>query len=178
MRYFFAAQLNDVYSNLRGLFEVGNGVSESGRALLFGCAAGTTTGQPAATINCRGTPVQSAYLQPVGGSGGFAEMSFPLSRIFRANPEGPNSGWVLHLQYGTDRANYAEARHGNNLGRTDLDTVSITYRLNKWVTFVHEASYIATFTAQHDITKAPLFQGVHTFQAHNWRNEFGPIFVF
>jgi hypothetical protein len=178
MRYFFGGQLNDVYSNLRGLFEVGNGISESGRAILFGCAAGTTAGQPATTINCRNTPVQSAYLQPVGGSGGFAEMSFPLSRIFRANPEGSNSGWVLHLQYGTDRANYAEARHGNNLGRTDLDTVSITYRLNKWVTFVHEASYIATFTAQHDITKAPLFQGVHTFQAHNWRNEFGPVFAF
>jgi len=25
--------------------------------------------------------------------------------------------------------------------------VSLTYRLNKWVTFVHEASYIVTFTA-------------------------------
>ena len=35
----------------------------------------------------------------------------------------------------------------NHLGRTDLDTVSLTYRLNKWVTFVHEASYIATITA-------------------------------
>ena len=184
MRFFFGGQLNDVYSNLHGLFEVGNGVSESGRAILFGCAAGTTAGEPAATINCQGTPVQSAKLQPIGGTGGFAELSFPLSRIFHANPEGSNSGWVFHLQWGTDRANYADAQHGNHLGRTDLDTASLTYRLNKWVTFVHEASYIVTFTANNHeaggvITKEYLpFAGGVTRQAHNWRNEFGPVFTF
>ena len=111
-------------------------------------------------------------------------MSFPLSRIFHANPEGTNSGWVLHLLYGTDRANYADASHGNHLGRTDLDTASLTYRLNKWVTFVHEASYIVTFTANNHeaggiITHEYLpFAGGLTRQAHNWRNEFGPVFTF
>jgi len=183
MRFFFASQLNDVFSNLHGLFEVGNGVSESGRAILFGCAGGAKGLLPE-TVNCNGTPVQSAILEPVAGSGGFAELSFPLSRIAHANPEGPNSGWVLHLQYGTDRANYADAQHGNHLGRTDLDTVSLTYRLNKWVTFVHEASYIGTFTANdHEaggVIKPHklLFAGTDTRQAHNWRNEFGPIFTF
>jgi hypothetical protein len=184
MRFFFASQLNDVFSNLHGLFNVGNGVSESGRVITFGCAGGTTTGQPANTVNCQGTPVEAAKLQPVGGTGGFAELSFPLSRIFRANPEGLNSGWILHLQYGTDRANYAEAQFGNHLGRTDLDTVSLTYRLNKWVTFVHEASYIATFTANNHAANGAItierlpFMGLTTRQAHNWRNEFGPIFTF
>jgi hypothetical protein len=184
LRFFFGGQLNDVYSNLLGTFEVGNGVSEAGRAILFGCAAGTTAGQPTATIDCQGTPVVAAKLQPVGGSGGFAEMSFPLSRIFRAAPEGANSGWVLHLMWGTDRANYAEASHGNHLGRTDLDTASLTYRLNKWVTFVHEASYIVTFTANNHeaggvITPEYLqFGPTVTRQAHNWRNEFGPVFTF
>jgi hypothetical protein len=184
MRFFFAGQLNDVYSNLNGLFEVGSGISESGRAITFGCSGGTTTGEPAETVNCQNTPVQSAILQPVAGSGGFAEMSFPLSRIFHANPEGLNPGWVLHLQYGTDRAKYSDAQHGNHLGRTDLDTVSLTYRLNKWVTFTHEASYIATFTANNHeadgaITKEYLpFAGKEVRQAHNWRNEFGPIFTF
>ncbi|MGA9902167.1 MAG: hypothetical protein WBQ39_09540, partial [Terriglobales bacterium] len=101
LRFFFGGQLNDVWSNLgnSGLFEVGNGVSESGRAILFGCSGGTTTGQPAATVDCQGTPVQSAYLQPVGGVGGFTELSFPLSRIFNADPEGHNAGWVFHVQY-------------------------------------------------------------------------------
>jgi len=192
MRFFFAGQLNDVYSNLNGATEAGNGISESGRAILFGCASGVTGGTPAApTLNCNptgvagaGTPVLPAKLQPVGGSGGFGELSFPLSRIAHANPEGPNSGWILHLEYSTDRANYADAQHGNHLGRTDLDTVSLTYRLNKWVTFVHELSYIATFTANNHeaggvITLERLpFAGIEVRQAHNWRNEFGPVFTF
>src|ERR1700674_4291529 len=80
MRFFFGGQFNDIFSNLHGLFEVGNGVSFSGRPILFGCAGGTTIGQPAATIDCQGTPVLSANLQPIGGVGGFSELSFPLSR--------------------------------------------------------------------------------------------------
>jgi hypothetical protein len=183
MRFFFGSQLNDVYNNLNGLTEVGNGVSESGRAILFGCSGGTPDEVVAGQIDCPGTPVQSAILQPVGGSGGFGELSFPLSRIAHANPEGHNSGWILHLGYGTDRAKYSDAQHGNHLGRTDLDTVSLTYRLNKWVTFVHEASYIVTFTANDQSASGftphyLLFAGKDTRQAHDWRNEFGPVFTF
>jgi hypothetical protein len=175
LRFFFGGQLNDVYSNLSGLFEVGNGVSESGRAILFGCSGGTTTGQPPETVDCQNTPVQSAILQPVGGSGGFAELSFPLSRIFHADPEGHNAGWVLHLQYGTDRAKATDARRSNGLARTDLDTVSLTYKMNSWVSFVNETSYIATHTASRP---GKLFMGVDRTQAHDWRQEFGPIFTF
>jgi len=183
MRFFFGGQLNDVYSNLNGMFELGNGVSESGRAILFGCAGGAAGALPDTAV-CPGTPVTAAKLQPVGGSGGFAEMSFPLSRIFHAEPEGKNSGWIFHLGWGTDRANYADAQHGNHLGRTDLDTASLTYRLNKWVTFVHEASYIVTFTANNHEAGGVIapeylqFGPTKTRQAHNWRNEFGPIFTF
>src|SRR5579859_312355 len=136
MRFFFGGQLNDVY-NLNTFPEtglVGTGISESGRSINFGCADGISAGT--GIIDCQGSPVQSAILEPVAGSGGFGELSFPLSRIFNARPEGPNSGWVLHLGYGTDRAKYSDSAHGNHLGRTDLDTASITYRLNKWVTFV------------------------------------------
>jgi hypothetical protein len=187
LRFFFATQLNDVYSNLGALAALPeqSGVSFSGKAITFGCSGGTSVaGATTPTFNCAGNPVLPAKLQPVGGTGGFAELSFPLSRIFNANPEGHNSGWVLHLQYGTDRANYLDAQHGNHLGRTDLDTASLTYRLNKWVTFVHEASYIVTFTANnHEASGAILpeklpFAGSTTRQAHNWRNEFGPIFTF
>jgi hypothetical protein len=184
MRFFFAGQLNDVYSNLHGLTEAGNGVSFSGRAILFGCGGGVAGGTTTApTLVCPGTPVLPAYLQPIGGDGGFAELSFPLSRIFRANREGHNAGWVLHTAYSTDRANYADAQHGNHLGRTDLDTVSLTYKLNDWVSFIHEASYIVTHTANNHeaggITFDYLpFAGSTTRQAHNWRNEFGPVFTF
>lgn len=187
LRFFFATQLNDVYSNLLSLSGIPeqSGISFSGRAITFGCVGGATVkGAATPTFNCGGSPVLPAKLQPVGGTGGFAELSFPLSRIFNANPEGHNSGWVLHLQWGTDRANYLDAQHGNHLGRTDLDTASLTYRLNKWVTFVHEASYIVTFTADnHEAGGAILpeklpFGGVPVRQAHNWRNEFGPVFTF
>jgi hypothetical protein len=110
-------------------------------------------------------------------------LSFPLSRIFHANPEGHNTGWILHTTYSTDRANYKDAQHGNHLGRTDLDTVSLTYKLNNWVTFVHEVSYIVTHTANnHEPTGITFdylpFEGGTTRQAHNWRNEFGPVFTF
>ena len=186
MRFFFGGQLNDVYSNLGANVDPfdANGISEGGRAILFGCAGAAKDPVLANTTDCPGTPVQVAKLQPVGGSGGFAEMSFPLSRIFHANPEGLNSGWIFHLGWGTDRANYADAQHGNHLGRTDLDTASLTYRLNKWVTLVHEASYIVTFTANNHeaggvITHEYLqFGPTLTRQAHNWRNEFGPVFTF
>jgi hypothetical protein len=184
MRFFFGGQVNDVWANLHGMFEVGNGISESGRAITFGCADGIAVEATTPTIDCQGSPVQSAILAPVAGSGGFAELSFPLSRIFHANPEGPNSGWVLHVGYGTDRAKYSDSRHtAGHLGRTDLDTASLTYRLNKWVTFVHETSYITTYTAN-DFVDGEFrphllpFAGKNVRQAHNWRNEFGPVFTF
>jgi hypothetical protein len=172
LRFFFGGQLNDVFSNLHGLTSVGTGTSFSGRAISFGCAGGTSAGT---TITCA-NPVLPATLQPIGGSGGFAEVSFPLSRIFHADPNGLNSGWVLHLEYSTDRADYADAPKGNGLGRTDLDTASLTYRLNKWVTFVHESSYIVTRIASG--SSKIKFAGIPTRQAHNWRNEFGPVFTF
>jgi hypothetical protein len=192
MRFFFGGQLNDVWSNLNGMGEVGNGVSFSGRAILAGCTgatvdegSGTVADDYKTVFDCpTGNAVQMANLQPVGGSGGFVELGFPLSRIFHANPEGTNSGWILHVSYGTDRAKYSDARHGNFLGRTDLDSASLTYRLNKWVTFVHEASYIVTFTANAESASGVftphhiLFAGKEVRQAHDWRNEFGPVFTF
>jgi hypothetical protein len=174
MRFFFAGQLNDVFSNLRGTGEVGAGTSFSGRAITFGCP-GATGSAELGTFSCNGNGIIAAKLQPIGGYGGFGELSFPLSRIFHANAEGNNSGWVLHFTYATDRANAADVRHGNGLARTDLDTGSITYKLNKWVTFVNETSYIVTRAAT---ANSKLFEGLHVTQAHNWRNEFGPVFVF
>jgi hypothetical protein len=179
LRFFFAGQLNDVYPNISGVFPesgvAGTGVSESGRSITFGCPGGTTAGEPAGTINCNSTAVRAAILQPSAGSGGFAELSFPLSRIFHADPEGHNAGWVLHLQYGTDRAKASDARKGNGLARTDLDTVSLTYKMNSWVSFINETSYIVTRAAT---PHSKLFAGSLVTQAHDWRQEFGPIFTF
>jgi hypothetical protein len=109
--------------------------------------------------------------------GGFLEASFPLSRIFGFDSEGHNSGWVLHLSYGTDRTRAQDVRRpgANGLARTDLDSGSLTYRLNKWVTFVQETSYINTRAAT---IGSKTFRGIPATQAHSWRNEFGTIFTF
>jgi hypothetical protein len=177
LRFFFGGQLNDVWSNLGpGVDAIpgGGGSSFSGRAISFGCVGGTldaTTG----AWNCAGNPVYIADLQPVGGVGGFTELSFPLSRIFHAEPGGKNAGWVLHTQYGTDRADASDARKTNGLARTDLYTASLTYRMNSWVSFINETSYIVTRAATAD---SKLFAGEKVTQAHTWRQEFGPIFTF
>jgi len=144
------------------------------RTVMFGCAGATGTG---ATFNCNGNPIVAQSFRPVRGLGGFFEASFPLSRIFNSDSEGHNSGWVLHLSYGTDRTRAQDARRSgaNGLARTDLDSGSLTYRLNKWVTFVQETSYINTRAANHG---GKIFRGIPATQAHSWRNEFGTIFTF
>ena len=177
LRFFFGGQLNDVWANLGAGVEPipgGGGASFSGRAISFGCAGGALDTETGAW-NCAGNPVYIANLQPVGGVGGFTELSFPLSRIFHADPEGHNAGWVLHTQYGTDRAKATDARKSNGLARTDLYTASLTYKMNSWVSFVNETSYIVTRAATADSKK---FEGRFVTQAHNWRQEFGPVFTF
>ncbi len=186
MRFPFAGQLNDVFNDLNGAVTIpATGATAvpglvpvtalDSRTVLFGCAG--ATGTTATTFNCNGSRIVAQSFRPVRGLGGFLEASFPLSRIFHADPEGRNSGWVLHTSYGTDRTRAQDVRKpgANGLARTDLDSVSLTYRLNKWVTFVQETSYINTRAASQNVK---FFRGIHATQAHSWRNEFGTIFVF
>jgi len=104
-------------------------------------------------------------------------MSFPLSRIFHAEPTGRNAGWVWHMEYGTDRGDAADVRRSgaNGLERSDLYDTSLQYKLNKWVSFVNEVSYIDTRAAA---ALSKVFRGVPATTAHEWRNEFGTVFVF
>jgi hypothetical protein len=179
MRFPFAGQLNDVFIDSNGgatVFGGNPGVGDSftNRAIPFVCVGGTGTG---ATLNCNGNPVTVASLRPIRGQGGFSELTFPLSRIFHADPSGHNAGWSLHVMYGTDRANAADTRRpgGNGLLRTDLDTASLNYKVNTWFTIVNEVSYIDTRAANQG---GKIFRGLPTTQAHSWRNEFGTIFTF
>ena len=173
MRFPFAGQLNDVFADLNGTTSLGAAnaaLSFAGRSIPFGCAGGTGT-----PLNCNGSPITIASLRPIRGEGGFSELSFPLSRIFHANPSGHNAGWVLHLAYGTDRAIARDSRKGNGLVRTDLDTTSLTYKVNAWLSIIDEVSYIDTRAANRG---GKLFRGLPATQAHSWRNEFGTIFTF
>ncbi len=183
LRFPFGGQLNDVFNDLNGAVAIPTSgatavttpvMALDSRTVMFGCAGATGTG---ATFNCNGNPIVAQSFRPVRGLGGFFEASFPLSRIFNSDSEGHNSGWVLHLSYGTDRTRAQDARRSgaNGLARTDLDSGSLTYRLNKWVTFVQETSYINTRAANHG---GKIFRGIPATQAHSWRNEFGTIFTF
>jgi hypothetical protein len=194
LRYFFGGQTNDVYTSLGGATQIpvvatGTLPGEitvpvtafTGRQLSFGCVGGAT--DPIAGFSCPGTPIVASTIQPIRGYGGWVEASFPLSRIFHADPEGHNSGWILHLMYGTDRTVARDVIHpagtggtgGNSLLRTDYDTGSLTYRLNKWVTFVNEVTWYETRTAD---GRTKLFSGRDVTNAHDWRNEFGTVFTF
>src|SRR6267378_1137579 len=180
MRFPFGGQLNDVFADTNGGATVFNGTvaatglgdSFSNRAVPFVCLGGT-----AAPLNCNGNPITVASLRPIRGQGGFSELSFPLSRIFHADPGGHNAGWALHVMYGTDRANAADTRRpgGNGLLRTDLGTASLTYKVNSWMSIIHEVSYIDTRAANRG---GKFFRGIPATQAHSWRNEFGTIFTF
>jgi hypothetical protein len=172
MRFPFGGQLNDVFTDLNGTTSVGTALSFTGRSIPFGCAGATGTG---ATFNCNGNPITIGSLRPIRGQGGFSELSFPLSRIFHADPGGHNAGWLLHVAYGTDRAIARDSRKGNGLARTDLDTASLTYKVNAWMSIIDEVSYIDTRAANHG---GKIFRGIPATQAHSWRNEFGTIFTF
>lgn len=189
MRFFFGGQTNDIFTDLgAGVTQIPVGVggiaapvtSFAGRNISFGCAGATGAGL---TFNCNLNPITSAVLQPIRGQGGWVEASFPLSRIFHADPEGHNSGWILHFYAGTDQAVARDVTRaagtggtgGNSLLRTDYDSGSLTYRLNRWVTFVNETTWYETRTA--DGVKK-LFSGRDVTNAHDWRNEFGTIFTF
>jgi hypothetical protein len=188
LRFPFGGQTNDVFTDLNGAVTIPANpalgavtptnpaplvTALDSRAVLFGCTGATA----APTFNCNGNPIVAQSFRPVRALGGFAEASFPLSRIFKADSEGYNSGWVLHFSYGTDRTVARDVRRlgANGLARTDLDSGSLTYRLNKWVTFVQETSYINTRAAT---IGSKTFRGLPATRAHSWRNEFGTIFTF
>ncbi len=121
LRFPFGGQLNDVFNDLHGAVTIPTNPAAGGvtptnlaapvaaldtRAVLFGCTGATIT----PTFNCNGNPIVAQSFRPVRGLGGFLEASFPLSRIFGFDSEGHNSGWVLHLSYGTDRTRAVDVR--------------------------------------------------------------------
>jgi hypothetical protein len=160
LRFYFGGQLNDVFTDIGRAAPLGTALSQGERAIPFGLLNGR---------------VIVADLEPVHGQGGFLQLGLPLSRIFGARPEGRAAGWSLNLIYGVDSALAKDAVRANGLLRTDMGVVQLRYRLNRWVTFIHEETYIDTRTVGGVLR---LFRGVPVHEAHAWRSEFGPIFTF
>lgn len=170
LRYYFMGQFNDVFSDLGPATPIGTATSFAGRTISFGCSGGTG---PA----CTGGTIVHSNLEPVMGQGGFLQLGLPLSRILHADPEGRAGagGWSLYFTYGVDSAFARDARRANGLLRTDHGSVQLRYKLNKWVTFAHEETYLDTRTVD-GILKP--FRGIPSHTAHAWRSEFGTLFAF
>ncbi len=170
LRYYFMGQFNDVFTDLGTATSIGTAASFAGRTISFGCVGGTGP-------TCTGGTIVHSNLEPVMGQGGFLQLGLPLSRIFNADPEGRAGfgGWSLYFTYGVDSAFAKDARRANGLLRTDHGSVQLRYKFNKWVTFVHEETYLDTRTAD-GILKP--FRGIPAHTAHAWRSEFGPLFTF
>ena len=160
LRYYFMGQFNDVFADLGRATLLGTALSFAGRTVPFGTLNGT---------------VVAARLEPVMSQGGFLQLGFPLSRVFGAEPGTRAAGWTFYLTYGVDSAFAKDAARANGLLRTDHGSAQLRYKINQWVSFIHEATYLDTRTVGGMLK---LFRGVPVHVAHAWRNEFGTIFTF
>ncbi len=132
---------------------------------------------------------------PVRTAGGFAQIVFPLSRIFNADPTGRNAGWTLGFMYGIDQAKARDVRIAAPAGgraNSDSGIATLTYKMNQLVSFGYELSYYRTrsICTAANINAAAAAAGVYpactgtTFRGnaarewHDVRNEFGPVFTF
>jgi hypothetical protein len=159
---FFFGNLNSTFADTLGRPVIANGIADSGDTIPF--------------VNVGGSAV-FAQLRPVRDQGGFVQVSFPLSRIFHADPEGHNAGWTYSFTGGLDRTKAEDvARTGaNGLQRTDYVASTIRYKINKWASIVNETTWYDTTTVN-EVKK--LYRGIDARTAHDWRNEFGTIVTF
>ena len=136
---FFFGNLNSTFADTMGHAVIANGIADSGDTIPF--------------VNIDGSAV-FAQLRPVRDQGGFVQLSFPLSRIFHADPEGHNAGWTYSLTGGLDRTKAEDvARTGaNGLQRTDYVASTIRYKINKWASIVNETTWYDTHTVN-EVTK-------------------------
>jgi hypothetical protein len=174
LRFYFNGQLLSEFNDTLGLAGTANGTALDGTRVIFG------TGPSGPTV---------APQLPFRATGGFANVAFPLSRIFGANPEGRNAGWQLSLHYGIDevkardmRRNVAITGAGSRL-KSDLGAVTLLYKLNTWVTFGAEESLYRTraltgLGLNGLPVPLPLYRGLPSREVHNVRTEVATIFTF
>jgi hypothetical protein len=168
LRWYFVGQLFSHYNETLGLTGVATAPSIDGSDNV---AFGFLNGSP--------------VVAPQGGirtTGGFANLGFPLSRIFHANPTGRNAGWTLYLHYSTDYAKARDVRQisttSGNRVRSDIYSGNIQYKLNSLITLGFEQSQYKTFAIPSSTGVYPLYGGVQSRSAHDNRSEFSTIFTF
>jgi hypothetical protein len=176
LRFYFAGQILQEFNDTLGLTRTATTTPQVGCAPVGWNCAPAIDGSTVILfgINSAGVPTFVPQ-QPVRTQGGFAELNFPLSRIFNAEPTGRNAGWTLTLHYGLDNPNHKDAaRFGaTTRARSDWAFGNIQYKMNQFVTFAVEESYYRT----HDLTSG-LAYGKNVRSWHDFRSEFATIFTF
>jgi len=192
LRWYFAGELFSNFNDPRsGVFTT---PAHTTLCTAAACAGSALSIDGSSTVlfgyNAAGAPVVVPQ-SPVRAVGGFAQLSFPLSRIFNANPEGRNAGWTLSFLYGEDQAKGRDIRYFNTNGaanKSDMSVVNLTYKMNHYATFAYESSIYRTRSTCNlavelagpdgPVCPGTIFRGLPSRAQHDWRNEFGPIFTF
>ncbi len=154
----------------------------------FNDTYGLTGTAPAASIDGSSTVVFGfdpsgnaavAPQRPVRAAGGFADLAFPLSRLFKANPEGRNAGWVLNLHYSFDQAFARDVRRigAANRSKDDVGAGTLSYKIDKYFSIGFEESYYRTRAANKG-GPLPLFRGIPSYQWHDVRSQLSFITTF
>jgi hypothetical protein len=182
LRFYFGGQVNSYATNITGLTSPiqftttdGGPLAAAGQAILGTNAAGAVVIAPE---------------KPIRSFGGFAEVGFPLSRWFHANPTGHNAGWQLYLHAGKDQVLHRDLVNPNLVGTLSplpllmgkMAVATLYYKFNQWCQFAFEQSIYATrltpglagYTIGVNANGTPRMS--NEWQDH--RSEFGPIFTF
>jgi hypothetical protein len=164
LRWFFADQLYSFYNDTAGLTGTATAHAVDGNSdVVFG-----TNGSGQLVV---------APQRPVRSVGGFAQIGFPLSRLFHANPAGRNAGWSIYGLYGIDQAKTRDLdKFGGNRRYSTMLVGTLNYKMNKWVSFSFEESLYTTHANPHE--PLPLFKGFHSREWNDIREEGGPVFSF
>jgi hypothetical protein len=111
--------------------------------------ASATTGAIGVPFGFNGTSWQVIPQKPVRSVGAQTQLSFPLSRIFDANPAGRNAGWTIAFTAGVDEAKGRDVRVTQPAGgrnRSDMVAGTLNYKLNQYFNFAYELSLYRSFT--------------------------------
>jgi len=160
LKYYFGSQLYSFFNDNAGLrltngsgtiCNGGSGTNFGSCPIAFNVDASTSTGAAFVPFGFNtGTGTWQVIPQkPMRAMGGFTQLSFPLSRLFNANPAGRNAGWTIAFTTGVDEAKGGDVRVAQPAGgrnRADMVAGTLNWKLNQYFTFAYESSLYRSFT--------------------------------
>jgi hypothetical protein len=168
LRFYFVGELYSNFNDTAGMTNLTTVASVDGASnVVFGTVNGVASVAPQRGVRTEG---------------GFLNLGFPLSRIFKANPSGRNAGWSAYLHYSYDGVFARDARRfAGGRAKSDWAAANFLYKMNSVVTFMFEQSMYRTRTANKSATDCnglPLLRGIPSRYWQDIRSEFSTMFAF